>query len=75
LFARFTARWKALLWGVNVGGFGSLLGSFANLIAYRLYIAHEDAKRYVAFTAWFLVMGYLAFFTGIGLYWLLELAL
>ena len=28
--------WKALAWGVNVGGFGFVLGSLANLIALRL---------------------------------------
>jgi hypothetical protein len=38
LLAKFTHNWEALLWGVNVGGFGSLIGSMANLIAYRFYV-------------------------------------
>lgn len=32
----FTADWRALAWGVNVGGFGLAIGSLANLIALRL---------------------------------------
>lgn len=34
--APFTADWQALAWGVNVGGFGLVIGSLANLIALRL---------------------------------------
>ncbi len=40
-FADFTKHWKALLWGVTAGGFGTLFSSFANIIAYRIY-----KKRY-----------------------------
>lgn len=68
LFAKFTTQWKALLWGTNVGGYGSLLGSLANLIAYKLYIAQENTNHLVTFTAMFLILGYVAFFIGIGLY-------
>lgn len=32
----FTEDWRALAWGVNVGGFGLAIGSLANLIALRL---------------------------------------
>lgn len=32
----FASDWKALAWGVNVGGYGFVLGSLANLIALRL---------------------------------------
>ncbi len=68
LFAKFTTQWQALLWGVNVGGFGSLVGSLANLIAYKLYTADENTKNLAGFTTKFIVFGYLAFFIGIGLY-------
>jgi Na+/H+ antiporter NhaD/arsenite permease-like protein len=34
--APFTQDWRALAWGVNVGGFGLAIGSLANLIALRL---------------------------------------
>lgn len=32
----FTTDWRALSWGVSVGGFGLAIGSLANLIALRL---------------------------------------
>jgi Na+/H+ antiporter NhaD/arsenite permease-like protein len=34
--APFTEDWRALAWGVGVGGFGLAIGSLANLIALRL---------------------------------------
>ncbi len=36
LLAEHSADWRMIAWGVNVGGFGCLLGSLANLIALRL---------------------------------------
>ena len=74
LFANFTSNWQALLWGVNAGGFGSLFGSLANLIAYRIYVTHEDINDAGRFTTKFLIMGYMALFVSIGLYFLLYRA-
>ena len=37
LISEFTHRWAPLLWGVSVGGFGTLVSSMANLITFRLY--------------------------------------
>ncbi len=71
LFAKFTSNWQALLWGANVGGFGSLFGSLANLIAYKIYVTHEGTTNTAVFTARFLIMGYVALFVSIGLYFLL----
>ncbi len=72
LFSRFTDQWPALLWGVSVGGFGSLFGSVANLIAYRLYVAHVGMRRSVPFVIKFLAVGYAAFFIGAGLYFMVR---
>ena len=75
LLAEFTPDWRALLWGVSVGGFGSLIASFANLIAYRFYLAYqEDPVRRRAFTWRFLFYGYLLFALGVCLYFALPLA-
>jgi len=74
LFAKFTLNWQALLWGVNAGGFGSLFGSLANLIAYKIYVTHEDTNNTAVFTTKFLIMGYVALFVSIGLYFLLYRA-
>ncbi len=71
LLADFTTKWKALLWGTNVGGFGSLVGSLANLIAYKFYVAEEKNSHLLGFTLQFLLLGYLAFFLGTLLYMLL----
>jgi len=68
LFANFTVKWKALLWGTNVGGFGSLVGSLANLIAYKLYLAGTDNGDLRGFTLQFLALGYASFFVGAMLY-------
>ena len=72
LFAKFTIYWKALLWGTNAGGFGSILGSLANLIAYKLYIANNSTNKQLSFTAKFLTFGYIAFFISLGLYFVLN---
>ncbi len=72
LFAKFTTNWKALLWGTNTGGFGSLFGSFANLIGYRIYIKHENTENSAAFTMKFIIIGYTAFLLSMGLYFLFH---
>lgn len=70
LFAKFTTQYKALLWGTNVGGFGSLVASFANLIAYKLYVVHEKNRRRTGiFIVKFIGAGYMMFFLGVALYW------
>ncbi|WP_456325341.1 SLC13 family permease [Desulfonauticus submarinus] len=52
LVADFTNKWDYLLWGVNIGGFGTLISSLANIIAYRLYvnniyISHNNRKSFL----------------------------
>ncbi len=73
LFSKLTSQWQALLWGSNVGGFGSLVASMANLIAYKLYVNHiSTRKKLVAFTFKFMALGYIAFLLGVGLYFVLK---
>ncbi len=69
LGADFTRQWPALLWGVNVGGFGSLVGSLANLIAFRFYLKQSSSQGH--FLLLFHLWGYLFFALGSGLFWLL----
>lgn len=68
LFAKLTDRWPALLWGVNVGGFGSLIGSLANLIAYRLVLNRRAGRGAARFTAKFIAINYAAFALGVAVY-------
>ncbi len=67
LLADFTTRWQALLWGVSVGGFGTLWASLANLIAYRAYQrAQPHTTR--AFLGWFHLVSFAALGVGVLLY-------
>ncbi len=68
LFAEFTPHWQALLWGVNAGGFGSLVASLANLIAYKFYLADGQTKAPFVFTIKFMAMGFMALAIAILLY-------
>lgn len=70
VMAKLTTHWKAVLWGTNAGGFGSLIGSLANLIAYRLYVAKTDRRGAAVFTAKFLAINLAALLIGAGLYYL-----
>jgi len=73
LLSKFTTHWRALLWGVNVGGFGTLVASLANLIAYKLYLAHPQSRRKAAFALEFMALGALMFVLGCALYWVVVL--
>jgi len=60
LLAEYSHDWRGIAYGVNVGGFGFMVGSLANLIALRLL---GERKAYGTFHLWsvpfFVVMGLL----------------
>ena len=72
LFTKFTSNWQALLWGTNAGGFGSLFGSLANLIAYKIYVTHQQTTDIARFTARFMILGYIALFVSVALYYMIQ---
>lgn len=45
LLSGFTTDYEALLYGVNVGGLGTLIASMASLISYRLYVKEFPEKK------------------------------
>ena len=49
LLSHFTENYRELLWGVNIGGTGTLIASLASLITYRQYRAADPThtRRYV----------------------------
>jgi len=49
LLSKFTANWKALLLGVNLGGMGTLIASLASVISYKLFIKEHpnESKNYL----------------------------
>ncbi len=54
LLSGFTGNYRALLYGVNIGGTGTLIASLASLITFRQYCAAEPSgtKKYLfVFTA------------------------
>ena len=69
LFCDFTQNWRALLWGVNVGGLGNLIGSLASLIAYRFVVVNKLNSK--SFILGFHIIGYVAFGIGFILYFAL----
>ncbi len=75
LFSRFTENWQALLWGVNAGGYGSLIASLANLIAWRAFAAaEEDNQARGVFLLRFFVAGILMLLATCALHWLILAA-
>ncbi|MBQ7924358.1 MAG: citrate transporter [Clostridia bacterium] len=44
LLSQFTADWRALLVGVNIGGVGTLISSLASLITFKEYTSKTDGK-------------------------------
>lgn len=42
LLSRFAKSWKPLLYGVNIGGCGTIISSLASLITFRTYMAHSS---------------------------------
>lgn len=45
LLAEFSTDMKGLLWGVNIGGLGTLIASMASLISYKIYAADENSRK------------------------------
>lgn len=48
LLANFSDNFLELLWGVNVGGMGTLIASLASLISYKLYCKEYPSGGYLA---------------------------
>jgi Na+/H+ antiporter NhaD/arsenite permease-like protein len=70
ILERFTDHWRSLLWGVNAGGYGTLVAALANLITYRLYLTYGEEKERKRFTLWFLAGGFLSLLAATGLHYL-----
>ncbi len=47
LLANFSGNYPELLWGVNVGGMGTLIASLASLISYKIYCKEYPATGYM----------------------------
>ena len=62
LLSQFTENYRELLWGVNIGGVGTLIASLASLITFREYTKYNPKKTgyyvgmFSAFNSGFLVI-------------------
>lgn len=63
LLSPFTDDWRGLLWGADIGGFGTPIASLASLISLGLYCREPDARPWV----------YLLLFTLLNLAFFLTL--
>ncbi len=68
LVADFTKNYRDLLLGANIGGFGTLLASFASIIGYKLYANRSNMRKFLL-KFHILSFSFLAF--GIILYFLI----
>ena len=59
--AEYSANWRVIAYGVNVGGFGLMLGSLANLIALRMT---GDRRAWLAFHVY--AIPFLGIAAGLG---------
>lgn len=58
LLSGFTDHWKELLFGVNIGGLGTLIASMASLISYKFFV-HADEKAKGKYLKHFTIMNIL----------------
>lgn len=73
LLAPLTDNWKSLLYGVNVGGMGTLIASMASIISYKLYAAQKPQYKKVYLCRFFVYNFALLLLLGIVCYFLLLL--
>lgn len=45
LLSKFTENWRALLYGVNIGGCGTIISSLASLITFRTYMSYHRGVK------------------------------
>jgi len=73
LLHQFTPEWEALLWGTNVGGFGTPVAALANLITYRIYASCNDKEKNTLFLTQMIFWGFLVYGVAVGLYFAIPL--
>ncbi len=69
LVADFTKNYRDLLIGANIGGFGTLIASFASIIGYKLYATRKNMR---SFLIKFHILNFLFLAAGIILYFVMR---
>ena len=68
LLSGFTDNYNALIYGVDIGGLGTLIASLASLISYKFYAVSKDSKKgkyLLIFTIWNII--FLAVLLPVGM--------
>lgn len=63
LLSGFSSNWESIIVGINIGGFGTLIASMANVISYKILVREFDGFKW----------RYLVVFTGLNVILLLLL--
>ena len=71
LLARFSTSYKAIIIGVNIGGFGTLIASMANLISYKILIK-EYSKFKLKYLLVFSILNVILLFSLFGVYLIIK---
>ncbi|MBP2057486.1 Na+/H+ antiporter NhaD/arsenite permease-like protein [Lactobacillus colini] len=69
LIGRFTKYAEALFLGSNIGGFGSIVGSMANMLVFKSFVEHGSVSKSRFFWV-FTVLEYIGLIILMGLGWL-----
>ncbi|MBD5429386.1 SLC13 family permease [Lactobacillus sp.] len=70
LIGKFTKYAEALFLGSNIGGFGSIVGSMANMLVFKSFVEHGSVSKSKFFWV-FTVLEYIGLLILIGLGWLI----
>jgi Na+/H+ antiporter NhaD/arsenite permease-like protein len=67
LLSGFSSNYEAIIVGINLGGFGTLIASMANLISYKILVREFDEFK-VKYLVVFTVLNVLLLIILLGVY-------
>ena len=69
LLSGFSVNYEAIIIGINIGGFGTLIASMANLISYKILV-HEYGEFKIKYLILFTVLNVILLIILLSLYFL-----
>ena len=71
LLSGFSTNYESIIIGINIGGFGTLIASMANLISYKI-LAHEYNEFKIKYLIIFTVLNVILLIVLLGIYFLIH---
>ncbi len=71
LLSGFSTNYESIIIGINIGGFGTLIASMANLISYKI-LAHEYNEFKIKYMIIFTVLNVILLIVLLGIYFLIH---